>query len=414
MNIFKRFSANTKGTIAVTYALSLVPILAAAGAAIDLARYSSMQTQMQAALDAGTLAAAAAKDKTSAQRIQIGKDAFAANMSTGFASNYTSTISFTITDIDVKASATAKLPTTILAVAGVNDFDVNTSSDVVIPETKKAEIALVLDYSGSMADVAGTQVKYIAMRQAAIKLIDDVTKDNADKVKFALVPFSHNVYTTMPKSNVLGQVGAGNWTGCTQDRKYPYNLTDSTPTSTAATKWGQTDAPDHTAWGCDGYIARGLKIRPLTNDFTAIKSQLNTMYPYAYTHVALGVEFGYHVLSPNAPYTESVSYSDTSTVKYMVVLTDGAQTEPAFGPGSTRTVAQGDSNLQKLCSNAKASGITMITVAFDLDDNSQTQRLKSCASNSATDFYAANTADDVAKAFQTITNAITATAFLSK
>ena len=414
MTKFKRFSANTKGTIAVTYALSLVPILAAAGAAIDFARYSSMQTQMQGALDASTLAAAAAKDKTAAQRIQIGKDSFASNMATGFASNYTSTIVFTVNDTTVQATATAKLPTTILAAAGINEFDVNTNSDVKIPEIKKAEIALVLDYSGSMGDVAGSEVKYVAMRQAAIKLIDDITKDNADKVKFALVPFSHNVYTTLPKSNVLGQTGGGNWTGCTQDRKYPYNLTDATPTSTAGAKWGQADAPDHAAWGCNGYIARDLKIRALTNNFTAVKSQLNTMYPYAYTHVALGVEFGYHVLSPNAPYSEAVSYTDTGTVKYMVVLTDGAQTEPAFGPGTTRTVAQGNSNLEALCTNAKASGITMITVAFDLDDNSQTQRLKNCSTNSATDFYAANTSSDVAMAFQTITNAITATAFLSK
>ncbi len=414
MRTFRRFAANTSGTIAVTYALSLVPILAAAGAAIDISRYSSMQTQMQSALDVGTLAAAAAKDKTSAQRIQIGKDTFAANVSEGFAATYSSTANFTVAATDVKGHATAKLPTTILAAAGVNVFDIDVTSEVNIPDSKKAEIALVLDYSGSMGDVAGTEVKYLAMRNAAIKLIDDVTKDNADKVKFALVPFSHNVYTTLPKSNVLGQIGAGNWTGCTQDRQFPHNLTDATPTAAANSKWGQPDAPVHAAWGCNGYIARDLKIRPLTDNFAAVKSQLNNMIPYAYTHVALGVEFGYQVLSPNAPYTEAVSYGDTGTIKYMVVLTDGAQTEPAFGPGSTRTVAQGDSNLAALCANAKASGITMITVAFDLDDNSQTQRLKACSSNSATDFYVANTAADVANAFQTITNAITATAFLSK
>ena len=414
MNTLTRFLINSSGTIAVTYALTLVPILAAAGAAIDFARFSSMQTQMQGALDAGTLAAAAAKDKTPAQRIQIGQDTFNANVAAGFASNYKSTIAFTVTDTEVKAAASAKLPTTILAAAGLNEFDVNTTSDVNIPESKKAEIALVLDYSGSMADVAGSEVKYVAMRQAAIKLIDDVTLNNADKVKFALVPFSHNVYTTLPKSMVLGQTGSGNWTGCTQDRQYPQNRTDATPTSAAGSKWGQPVAPDHAAWGCNGYIARDLKIRPLTNDFTAVKTQLNAMVPYAYTHVALGVEFGYQVLSPNAPYSEGVSYADSGTVKYMVVLTDGAQTEPAFGPGSTRTVAQGDLNLEKLCSNAKASGITMITVAFDLDDNSQTQRLKTCATNPSTDFYAANTSNDVTNAFQTITNAITATAFLSK
>jgi hypothetical protein len=52
------------------------------------------------------------------------------------------------------------------------------------------------------------------------------------------------------------------------------------------------------------------------------------------------------------------------------------QTEPAFGSGSTRTVAQGEANLEALCTNVKAKGITVITIAYDLDDNATTKRLK--------------------------------------
>ena len=156
------------------------------------------------------------------------------------------------------------------------------------------------------------------------------------------------------------------------------------------------------------------KLVPLTKDFASLKSQMGVMTPYAYTHVALGVEFGYHVLSPNAPYAEGVSYTNKKTQKYMIVLTDGEQTEPAFGPGGTRSVAQGDSNLEMLCSNAKASGITMLTVAFDLDDSSQRARLKGCASDEKEDFFVANSSDEMAQAFQTITAAISSQVFLSK
>lgn len=84
--------------------------------------------------------------------------------------------------------------------------------------------------------------------------------------------------------------------------------------------------------------------------------------PYAWTHIALGVEFGFHVLPDNAPFTEAASFDDDETNKFMVVLTDGYQTEPAFGPGSTRTVALGEANLEALCSNAKVNGTTMMTL----------------------------------------------------
>jgi Flp pilus assembly protein TadG len=414
MKFFKRFLKQDSGTIAVTFALSLVPLLAAAGVGIDMARFTAVHSHMQAALDAGAMAAAAARGKTTAERQKIAEDTFASNMETGAGAPYARTVSFSISNETITAKVDSTVPTTLLTVVGINEMDVGTTSEVVIPQDKKAEIALVLDYSGSMGDVAGTEVKYIAMRAAANKLIDDVTKDNADKVKIALVPFSHHVYTSLPNSMVLGKTGTGTWTGCTQDRKYPYNLTDATPDGSDASKWGQANAPDHAGWGCSGYSARNLKVRPLTDDFAGLKAQLNSMTPYAYTHVALGVEFGYHVLSPNAPYSEGVSYTDKGTEKYMVVLTDGAQTEPAFGPGTTRDVDQGDKNLVSLCNNAKASGITIITVAFDLDDSSQRARLKSCSTKPDENFFVADNALDVAVAFQSITAAITAQAFLSK
>lgn len=414
MKLFKRFAASQNGGTAVTFAIAVIPLMVAAGVAIDFGRFYAAQTQLQAALDDGSLAAAVARDKTTAQRQKIGTDAFNANMKSGVVSDVVPVVNFKVVDTSVVATASLSLPTAFMSIVGVDNMDIATKSEVAIPENKNAEIAFVLDYSGSMGDVSGTEVKYIAMRKAATKLIDDLTKNDADKVKFALVPFSHHVYTSLPNAYVLGKPASGTWTGCTQDRQYPYNLTDATPTGDPASKWGQPNAPDHAYYGCSGYKDHNLKLVPLTNDFASLKSQMSVMTPYAYTHVALGVEFGYHVLSPNAPYAEGVGYADKKTKKYMVVLTDGEQTEPAFGPSGTRSVAQGDSNLEMLCSNAKASGITMMTVAFDLDDSSQRARLKSCASDEKDDFFVANSSDEMAQAFQTITAAISSQVFLSK
>ncbi len=161
--------------------------------------------------------------------------------------------------------------------------------------------------------------------------------------------------------------------------------------------------------------ANKLVMKPLTNDFAGLKSRLDIMTPYAWTHIALGVEFGFQMLSDNdAVRASGVSYDDEETQKFMVVLTDGAQTEPAFGPGSTRTVAQGEANLEALCTNAKAKGITMITIAYDLDDNATTNRLKNCATDPDTNFFVATSAAAVAGAFDNIKTLITAQVFVSK
>ena len=58
----------------------------------------------------------------------------------------------------------------------------------------------------------------------------------------------------------------------------------------------------HISSGCSGYSSNNLVMKPLTNDFTYLKSRLDMMTPYAWTHIALGVEFGFHMLSDNAPF----------------------------------------------------------------------------------------------------------------
>ncbi len=155
-------------------------------------------------------------------------------------------------------------------------------------------------------------------------------------------------------------------------------------------------------------------MQPLNNDFDDLRTSLDEMTPYAWTHIALGVEFGFHMLSDSGVFEGGVSYDDEETQKFMVVLTDGAQTEPAFGPGSTRTVAQGEANLEALCTNAKAKGITMITIAYDLDDNATTTRLRNCASDPDENFFVATNAAAVAGAFESIKTLITAQIFISK
>jgi Flp pilus assembly protein TadG len=410
----KNFGICQKGSIAVFYAISAIPIFVATGSAIDYVRYLANTTELQAALDSAALAAAATPEATDAERLALAEATFVRNLEGGALSGETITRSFDIEDDTVVAAADMDMATSLMQFANINSMKLSVGAEIAVPGDKKAEIALVLDFSGSMNESISGGVKYVAMREAAKNLISDLEAANPEKVEFALVPFSHHVYGTFRKSDILGQSGIGTWEGCTQDRKYPFNLTDDEPTADNNSKWGQPQAPEHASSGCSGYPSNNLVMQSLSNDFDDLRTRLDEMTPYAWTHIALGVEFGFHMLSDSEVFEGGVSYDNEETQKFMVVLTDGAQTEPAFGPGSARTVAQGESNLETLCTNAKTAGITMITIAYDLDDNATTTRLRNCASDPDKNFFVATNAAAVAGAFESIKTLITAQVFISK
>lgn len=411
----KNFGSCQKGSIAVMYAVSAIPIFVAAGSAVDYIRYLANVTELQAALDSAALAAAATPEATDAVRLAMAEATFARNLEGGDLAGAAIVRSFDIQDETVVATADMDMATSLMQLASINSMKVSVGAEISVPVSKNAEIALVLDYSGSMTESIAGGVKYVAMRNAAKELISDLEAANPDKVKFALVPFSHHVYGTFNKSDIIGQSGGGTWEGCTQDRKYPYNLTDAAPLpGDNNTKWGQPQAPEHESWGCSGHISHNLVMKPLSNDFTYLKSRLDVMTPYQYTHIALGVEFGFQMLSDNEVFEGGVSAGDEETQKFMVVLTDGAQTEPAFGPGGIRTDTQGEANLETLCTNAKTAGITMITIAYDLGDNDTVDRLRDCATDPDTNFFVATSGAAVAGAFDSIKALINAQVFVSK
>ena len=405
-----------------------VPVVLAAGAAVDFFRIEAARAELQVSLDASALAGAAARTGTSeAERRQIALDAFAANFRGGFADDLKGTPEVKFEGGQLTVSYNAGLPSTLLSVGGFSEFNVGASSTVSINLPAHAEIALVLDYSASMDSYSAGQRKYVTMRKAAIDMVNSLTDDGKNPdVRFGLVPFSHNVFATLPSSHVVGARG-GSWTGCTYDRQYPYNTAAGTPGGSRKSKWGQDKPTDfgsyrtQASYHCDGYKHNGngyqanhLQVRELSSNHSAVISQLEAMKPYGYTNISLGVEFGWHLLEPGAPY-DARSYSDQENKKFIVVLTDGKQTTPAFGRGRSRDRFDGESNLTKLCSNIKAGNkITVIAIAFALDDNATESRLRNCATDPDQHFFKAENSNDLTSAFEDIRQQIAKAIFLSR
>ncbi|MET0482898.1 MAG: vWA domain-containing protein [Aestuariivirgaceae bacterium] len=412
---FRRFVRDDRAAVALVFGVSVVPFMLAAGVALDYSRALDLKTEMQAALDAGALAAASSRSLSDGERITLAKTTFTSNFRSRFGVVPVPTV--TLVDGTVRASAAAALPTAFMKLAGIPKVEVGANVQIGLPGQRDAEIALVLDYSGSMNGPPrrGGRVKYQAMRDAAFGMIDDLTAGEGKHVKFALVPFSQHVLVSLPGSMVVGQQPGTTWTGCTQDRKYPFNLSVTAPDPDEdETKWGQ---PSH-LYGtrpCGSYLANGLVLKPLSDDHAAVKRQIDGMRPYDMTHIALGFEFGWHVLSSNAPFTEGVAEGGGKTVKVLVLLTDGNQTEQAFGPDGSESPEDGERNLEQLCRNAKAAGITVATVAFDLDESPSTvERLRDCASDPSKLFFDVASSADLAAAFDGIRSKIQEAIFIAR
>ena len=370
------WSSDTKGNVAVMFAIAAVPVLLAMGSGVDYLRYYNLRTDIQSAIDGAALAAALPASKTDAQRVAIAKDYFKKNLRDlpGGAPK----LQVNLSADEVTISADTAVPTTFMRLGGIDKMMISETTQVMRPTAGSAEVVLVLDYSGSM----DRKNKYQDMRDAATAMINNL--DAAipdDKLKIGLVPFSAMVYTSMNKAYVTQPSAVQSWTGCTQDRRHPFNRGVKTPTPADETKWGYVSDNGENAgsYDCSAYQNNNLKIIPLTTSLTSVKSKLGTMRPVGNTNIPLGTEFGWNLLDPDLPFDEALPYNSKFNRKFLVLLTDGVQTSEQWGTGNARSVANGNENLLTICEGVRESGITVFTIAYDITDPAVTTLLKSCA-----------------------------------
>lgn len=402
---------NESGSVAVKFVLVLMPALLATGAAVDFTRGSLAKTHLQVALDAGALSAATAPVPASdAERVALAEQVFHANFD-GTVAGASATPQFAINEQTVTGSASFTFESTFMQVGHVMSMEVGASTEVTIPSFGMTETVFVLDYSSSMND------QYDEMRDAAITLIDTMTVNRTrDDVKIGLVPFAKQVYATLPGDFVLGGTPGVPWSNCTVGRKWPWVWKDHVPTAAAGSKWGRNDGDDDIDADeyddCDDLLDNSLVIRPLTIDHAGTVAQLNAMTPDSGTNIALGLEFGFHLLSPGLPWSEGVAYDDPEWRKTLVLLSDGRHNKPGFGPGNRYTSSQGRENMELLCDEMKERDIMIITIAYDLDDNTGKQELRDCASSGR--HYLEGDIDSIASVFRKVGSLIVEDAFISR
>lgn len=128
---------------------------------------------------------------------------------------------------------------------------------------------------------------------------------------------------------------------------------------------------------CVEYATKKLWVRPLSKNFSQLKSAIDDMRPLGWTNIALGLDIGWHALTPDAPFTQG---GDSDTQKVAILLTDGVQTVKAHGPGNAVSITSANSNIAESCAAMKADNVEVFTIAFGIRNTYTRNLLKDCAS----------------------------------
>ena len=166
-------------------------------------------------------------------------------------------------------------------------------------------------------------------------------------------------------------------------------------------------------------------LQPLSTDKTTIKNAINSMVAEGNTSIMEGAMWGWRTLSPGEPFTEGRAYNTQNNQKFLILMTDGQNTYASnskftkslyslygyvdrghLGTTSTNnsnvTSAMDDRTLQA-CTNIKAAGITIFSVAFQVagDSGVALDLLQACATDK-NHYYAPGNDAELQDAFNAI------------
>jgi Flp pilus assembly protein TadG len=201
----------------------------------------------------------------------------------------------------------------------------------------------------------------------------------------------------------------------------------------SAAKSGSTYGPNA---GCGLTSLLRLTNVRTTTQRDLVKAKLGQMIAVGNTNVAMGLAWGWHTLSKNAPFADGVDPTTTAghkTTKVIVLLTDGDNTNDVVNNpnksiytgygyiaqgrlkstgGSALTASSSasdrlaaiDGREKLLCQNAKDKGVVIYAIGVGVSDHSRTI-LQQCATKLDM-YYDVTSADQLTSVFNTIAGSI--------
>ena len=435
-----RFFSETRASMSVVVGLSIIPILVAGGAALDLERAINARTILQSSLDAAALYAAGLPSSTTAASLTTAAQNYVTANYSDAGEAVLSNFKVTTDATSLTASGTVTMNTYMMTLVGIDTLTVNASSTVK-RQGAKLQVAMVLDNTGSMAS-SGKLPAEIAAANSLVSQLKALVVNPGD-VYVSVVPFVDvvNVGSSNSSANWLTWADYGScnvttsswWGGSSTQRLAVYTkqqctLNGGTWTayaSSARSSWGGcvTDRGGVTGPDAGNYDSNNATPNPsvpaslfaatdaygtgcpqqvsgLSYNWTAITSQINNMVANGTTNQNIGLQHGWMTLTGGGPYTvPAVNPSDTY-IKAVVLLTDGLNNVNHWYYGDQTSI---DARQTLTCNAMKAQGIIIYTIEISTDGTPLSPLLQNCATDASHFFYLTN-ASQVVTTFNNIGN----------
>lgn len=329
----------------VVFALTVLLImLFVGGMAIDLMRYESERSRVQATADAAALAGASMRQTLPATAVV--NDWFAKADLTDSLTGVT--VQNGLNFRTVRAETRTVTRPYFMHMLGVDELRSNAAGTAEERRTN-VEIALVLDISGSMAGTKMTRLK-----SAAVEFVENVLgEDTENRVSITVVPYSGQVnigpdltsrfnLTDRHTYSYCVDLPNSTWSsiGLSRTAAMPQHAdADTYNTSNTSSGWSTSSmTPGTTNRWCMPNATNRVRVH--SNNLVQLRNQINAMEAIGATSIDAGFRWGAALLDPSARSLVSnmasagivpsyfqnrpFNYNDPEVLKVIVLMTDGS------------------------------------------------------------------------------------------
>lgn len=245
----RRLRDDQAGNTFLILGAGIFPILGMIGGAVDIGRQYMTQARLQVACDAGALAArrVMANPATLAPTDQAtGNRFFDFNFPADSFGTTTLTRSYSkgSTDGTVEGVASAVVPTTVMAVFGIEQSTVSVACKSTL-NVPNSDVMFVLDVTGSMNETTGDGTTKIAGLKQAVK--DFYTalgpgSPSSGRVRYGFVPYSSTVSVgyLLPPAALVGGTAGDTWQYQSREPIFVDVYTPATTSTESAASNGST------------------------------------------------------------------------------------------------------------------------------------------------------------------------------
>lgn len=351
-NRVANFRDDEDGAMVILTLFIFMFMLVMAGLGIDSMRHEMHRAHLQATLDSAVLAGAGASSDEDAKHVV--EDYIAkAGMSQYLNAIGEDDIDIGLNAAYVTASAELDMDTYLMKLSGVDQLS-TAAKATAQTRVPKLEIALVLDVSNSMNQNGTNNRSKMENLQKAAKEFVTTILDSADpgNATISIVPFSTSVAPSDEIFDAMLVDETHDHSNCLVFDDDDYNGT-ALATDTAATddlslipmkqaiytsRYGNFESLNQSWRSC--YTEDGYRIMQFSTSESELHDKIDGMIADGNTTGSLGVKWGAALLDPSfrdvTGTTVPVDYSDSETMKIIVMMGDGENTTTFFFPEDSK------------------------------------------------------------------------------